>query len=114
MRKYIDPLVHESWTRGRAAYREKCQQDLVPILQEFDPLITSTMIHGLPWAGSVPRNPKAVAQLMAVRDGSMCCGTANLSPHGWVLNKEGLDGTKFELFVNANGEKIWNIMTRKF
>jgi hypothetical protein len=113
-RKFIDPIVHESWTRGRASYREKCQQELVPILQQFDSLITSVMIHGLPWAGSSPRNEKAVATIMAIRDGNMCCGTVNLSPHGWVVSKLDPTPTKFEEFVGLNSEKIWAIMTRIF
>ena len=115
-RKYIDPVVHESWTRGRAAYREKCQKDLVPILQEFDPTIIATMIHGKPWASSAPRDERAVSSIWAIRDGSMCCGTAKLSPHGWVVGKQKDTGelTKFEEFISLNSEKIWAIMTRKF
>lgn len=114
MRKIIDPVLHESWTRGRALYREKCEQSLVVILKEFNPLITSSRIQGLPWAGSAPRNPKVIVMLMAMLDRNTCCGVAGLSSNGMVVDLTNEGFGKFEEFVDLHSEKIWAIMTRKF
>jgi len=115
-RKVIDPKVNESWTRGRAAYREKCARELLTIIKPYDESITSVMIWGLPWAGSAPRNELACVQIMAMRDGGMCCGLVNLSKDGHVLHNIASGPTKFSLFMGEEtiNLKVWNILTKMF
>lgn len=116
-RKLIDPKKCESWTRGRAAYREKCEKELLKILSKHYPQTFSIRVVGLPWAGSATMPDDAVAKIIVMQSENSASFMLYLDNVGnlvKLLAARQEEKERMAEVISSEGDRIWEILTRIF